>query len=158
MKVHNLCFSKLKKLNYKGTTEKNVELSKFTTFRIGGKARIFLNIYTLENFIKVMEYLKNINLPIFILGNGSNLLVSSKGFDGIIIKLSGDFSKIVEFGDNVEMGAGVLLAEAYNFCKVRSYSGFEESVGIPATIGGATAMKASCLDFAMSKLIAYVLA
>ena len=86
MKVYNLCFSKLKKLNYNGITEKNVELSKFTTFRIGGKAKIFLNIHTLENFIKVMEYLKNINLPIFILGNGSNLLVSSKGFNGIIIK------------------------------------------------------------------------
>ena len=158
MKVHNLCFSKLKKLNYNGITEKNVELSKFTTFRIGGKARIFLKIHTLENFIKVMEYLKTINLPIFILGNGSNVLVSSKGFDGIIIKLSGDFSQIVEFGDDVEMGAGVLLSEAYNFCKVRSYSGFEDSIGIPATIGGATAMNASCYDFEMSKLVDYVVA
>ena len=158
MKVTNIKFSNLKKLNYTGITEKNKELKNLTTFRVGGRAKLYLEINTLECFIKVMTYLKNSNLNIFVLGNGSNVLVSSLGFDGIVIKLKGDFSRISIRGELLEIGAGVMLSQIINFTKNKNLSGFEYGIGIPGTIGGATCMNASAYDFEMSKIIKYVVA
>lgn len=158
MKVQKVSFEKLKQLNFSGVSQKNYELKNLTTFKIGGKAKIYLEICTLECFIKVMLYLKDFKTQIFVLGNGSNVLVSDRGFDGIVIKLKGDFCRFEQFDNIVEMGAGVLLSEAYKYCQKLGLSGFEESVGIPATIGGAVCMNASAYNFEMAKIIDYVVA
>ena len=84
-----VCISRLavlKKLNKNGESYKSVSLNKYTTFKLGGKAKYFLKISTIEGFIKVMDYIQKHNLEYFILGSGSNLLVSDSGYRGIVIK------------------------------------------------------------------------
>lgn len=159
MKGLGVSFSKLKKLNAKGNSYRNMKLNGFTTLNVGGRANYFLEIATLENFLKVMFYLEEKGVKVFVLGAGSKILVSDKGFDGVVVKLVGDFARIEELDKNIiECGAGVLLASAFAKTKELGLSGFQQSVGIPATIGGAVYMNASAYDFEMSKLIKYVVA
>lgn len=159
MKGLGVSFSKLKKLNAKGNSYRNMRLNGFTTLNVGGRAKYFLEISTLENFLKVMFYLEEKGVKVFVLGAGSKILVSDKGFDGVVVKLVGDFARIEELDKNViECGAGVLLASAFAKTKELGLSGFQQSVGIPATIGGAVYMNASAYDFEMSKLVKYVVA
>lgn len=156
MRVQKLNKRKLKKLNYKGPCFFDKQLKDLNTFRINAIAKVFLQINTIENLLDVMEYLKKCGQKYFVLGGGSNVLVGD--YDGVVIKLGGDFQQIEEFDGTIEMGAGVEIFQAYNFCREHSLGGFEESVGIPGTIGGATFMNASCYGFEMSKLVEYVVA
>lgn len=158
MEVSRISFGHLKKLNFNGESYKHYSLKKLTTFKIGGNARYYLKICTIENFLKVMLYLKEKNYPFFVIGNGSNILASDSGYDGVIIKLGGDFDKVLVKDDRMECGAGVMLSKAYTFARDSSLSGLECSVGIPATIGGAVCMNASAYDFKMSRLVDYVVA
>lgn len=158
MKVQNLHLKTLRKLNSKGVVVKNHPLSKLTTFKIGGNAKYYLEINTLENFIKVINYLKEKEANIFVLGNGSNILISDKGFDGVVIKLKGDF-EVIESRDNyLEVGGGVLLPRIYSYALERSLSGMEEGGLIPATIGGAVYMNAQTGEYVTANLVDYVVA
>ena len=159
MSRSRLSINKLKKLNYNGLIFKNVKMSEYCTLKCGGEVKILLVINTLENFLHVMKYLKKINVKFFILGAGSNLLVSDNGFDGVVIKLGGDFARI-EYCENcvVECGAGVTLAKLISYAKDLGLSGVEDGIGIPATIGGAVFMNASAYNFEMSKIVKYVVA
>ena len=77
---------KLSKLNYNGKTYKDKELKNLNTFKTGGNASLYLEICTLENFIKVILYLEENGLNYFILGAGSKLLISDNGYDGVLVK------------------------------------------------------------------------
>jgi len=158
MKVTKISFNTLKKLNKNGETTKFQPLSKLTTFKTGGVAKYFVKISTIESFIKVMWYLKEKNYPFFILGNGSNVLASSKDYNAVIIKLDGDFNRILVKDDEMECGAAVLLPKAFVYARDAGLSGFECGAGIPATIGGATYMNASSYGFEMAKIVDYVVA
>jgi len=152
-------FKVVQKLNKNGTTEKNVDMKHYNTFRCGGKASTFLTITTIESFVRVILYLKETKTKYFLLGGGSNLLVSDKGFDGVVIRLLGDFARTERLTEScIEFGAGVKLAEAYIYSRDLGLSGLECSAGIPATIGGAVFMNASAYQFEMSKLVKYVVA
>ncbi len=148
----------LKKINHKGEILVNESLGKHTTYHTGGKCRCIIKIATLENFIKVMMYISSHSIPYFVLGGGSNVLVSDAGYDGIIIKLVGDLARIEMQGDVLECGAGVTLSQAYVYARDLGLSGLECSAGIPATIGGATYMNAQAYGFEMSSIVDYVIA
>lgn len=158
MRVRKLSISNLNKLNNKGVVSKDVFLKNLTTFKIGGKIKCYLEICTLENFIKVMEYLKSCQKLPFILGNGSNILPSDNGFDGVVIKLKGDFDRISHKDDFIEVGAGVLLSRLYSYALENELSGLEEGACIPATVGGAVFMNCSAGDFEIGELVEYVVA
>lgn len=158
MRVRKLSISKLSKLNNKGVVRVDVYLKNLTTFKVGGKVKYYIEICTLENFIKVMEYLKTCNIQVFILGNGSNILSSDKGFDGLIIKLKGDFDRISHKDNFMEVGCGVLLSKAYSYAVNNELAGLEEGGCIPASIGGAIYMNCSAGDFEMGSLVEYVIA
>jgi UDP-N-acetylmuramate dehydrogenase len=154
-----ISIQKLKKLNYNGKVLEDIDLSQYSTFKCGGKGKILLEICTLENFIGVMMYLQELKSDYFILGAGSNILVSDKGYDGVILKLDGDFKRIIPYNDGVvECGAGVKLSQAFAYARKHSLGGLEDSVGIPATIGGAVFMNASAYNFRMSNVVKYVVA
>jgi len=153
-----ICFSKLKKLNHNGKTYKNYALTFCNTFKVGGKAKYFLKICTLENFLKVMFYLQDLQVVPFILGNGSNILIADTGYDGVVIAFEGDFGRITVGDTLIECGAGVRLGVAFATAKDLGLAGLEDSAGIPATIGGATYMNAGAYDFEMSKVVEYVVA
>lgn len=156
-----VCISRLavlRKLNKNGESYKNVSLNKYTTFKLGGKARYFLKISTIEGFIKVMDYIQKHNLEFFILGSGSNLLVSDSGYRGIVIKLIGDLSRITDTVSGIEVGAGVRLIEAFVYSRDRGLGGLESLGGIPGTIGGAVYMNAGAFGVEIGDIIDYVVA
>ena len=158
MSRSKLSIGRLKKFNYNGTVEKDVDLSSYTTFRCGGTAKYLVKINTIENFLHVLIYLKKLGIQWFVIGAGSNLLVSDNGYAGVVIKLGGDFARIEERDDNViECGAGCSIASVLAYAKNSNLSGLEDSCGIPATIGGAVFMNASAYNFEMAKIVDYVI-
>ncbi len=123
--------------------KKNVSMSEYTSFKIGGNADIFVDINKKEELQNILKIARKNNAPFFILGKGSNILVSDEGYRGIVIKLGGDFLKI-EFKKNniLKCGAGVSLAKLCREALKNSKSGLEFFWGIPGTIGGAVYMNA----------------
>lgn len=129
----------------------NISLKNKNTFRIGGRAKYYTEVATRQELLEVFKKAKNMNLPVFILGEGSNLLVSDNGFNGIVIKLN--FNEIEIKGDFLKVGAGVFLRDLVLKAKELSFSGFEWAVGIPGTVGGAIFGNAGALNHSMSELI-----
>lgn len=124
----------------------NEYLSSHTTFNIGGKADIFVVPDSAEKMIQILDLCKKNNIDYFILGKGSNILVSDAGYRGCIISTENlDFIKIVEdYPDHciVEVGAGVGVKELAEFTKENSLGGFEFACGIPGSVGGGVFMNA----------------
>lgn len=119
---------------------KNISLEPYTTFKIGGKAKYFYIAKNNDDLVKVIKCAKKANLPYFILGGGSNVLVSDKGFNGLVIKLS--------FAN-----AGVLLSKLVDESIKAGLTGLEWAVGIPGTIGGAVKVNASAFGSSMSDIV-----
>jgi UDP-N-acetylmuramate dehydrogenase len=116
--------------------QKNILLKNYTTYKIGGFAKYFFVAKNKESLAKALEFAKRNKLPVFVFGGGSNLLVSDKGFKGLVIKI--DISGIELNGKKVIAGAGVGLAQLANLLAEKGLSGLEWAAGIPAaTIGGA---------------------
>ena len=118
------------------------QLANHTTYRIGGPAKHFSFYQTIEDLQNVLGNIIKQGLSWFILGNGSNILVSDDGFPGVVIKLGGEFKKVVFGQDSVQVGAGVLLPSLSRHCLARGWGGFEFMCGIPGTIGGAVRINA----------------
>lgn len=117
--------------------KENVSLKNYTTFRIGGPAKFFVEAKNDEELIEALKYAKNNNLDFFILGGGSNLLVSDNGFDGLVIKIKLDNIEIKKDKKEIIIGAGVQLAKAVNEAAKNGLAGLEWAAGIPGTVGGA---------------------
>jgi UDP-N-acetylmuramate dehydrogenase len=115
--------------------EENIDLSKYTTFKIGGKARFFIDAKNEEDIIESIKYAKENSIDFFILAGGSNLLVSDKGFDGIVIKISN--SKLEINKEEIVADAGVSFFDIVLKSVESSLSGLEWAAGIPGTVGGA---------------------
>lgn len=115
--------------------QKNVLLAPQTTFKIGGEAKFFIEVFNDSEIIQAVRYAKENNLKIFILGGGSNVLISDKGFDGLVIKIKNDGIKINDC--EIECEAGVSLINLVNFSVKNGLAGLEWAAGIPGTVGGA---------------------
>ena len=132
----------------------NEPMSKHTSFKIGGNADIFIIINSINDLTTVIEILNNFNVPFFIIGNGSNLLVSDKGIRGAVIKLGGEFLNIKLIDENtIECGAGVLISKLCSFACQNSLSGLEFAYGIPGTAGGAVFMNAGAYGGEMKDVL-----
>lgn len=152
-------FRKLKKYNTKGVSLENEPLASKVTYKTGGNARIYLEVCTIENFLHIMEVIRADKIDYFVLGAGSNTLVSDNGYDGVVITLSGDLARIETLDESrIECGAGVRLSQAYMFACNLELSGLEDGAGIPASIGGAVYMNAGAYNFQMSDIVEYVVA
>ncbi len=127
-----------------GTTRKDVALAPFTTFRIGGLAKIYVEPATAEDVIAIKQYVKQHHIPLFIIGNGSNVLISDEGFDGIVMNLETGFNSLACDEHIVTVGSGVRMATFVDFVIRNGFQGVEMLAGIPATIGGAIWMNAGC--------------
>ncbi|MCI8410434.1 MAG: UDP-N-acetylmuramate dehydrogenase [Lachnospiraceae bacterium] len=122
-------------------------LSCHTTFKMGGKADYFAVPQSLEEIVELIKFCNQRQVPFYILGNGSNVLVGDKGFRGVIIQIGKGMDK-VEFGETtgeqtkVLAGAGVSLAKMAKMIASKGLTGFEFASGIPGTLGGAITMNA----------------
>ena len=117
-------------------------MKRHTTFRIGGPADFFLLPSTVDEVRGILEICREEELPYFILGNGSNLLVSDKGYRGVIIQLYRNFSNISVEGNEICASSGALLSQIAAAARNASLTGFEFAGGIPGTLGGAVFMNA----------------
>jgi len=132
--------------------QKNVLLKNYTTFKIGGPAKYFLIAKTKEDLMKGVESAKKLKLPVFILGGGSNVLVSDKGFNGLVIKMEN--LKIDIFDqDSIYVESGVNSAKLMKFTIENSLSGVEWFAGVPGTVGGAIFGNAQAFGKKMSESI-----
>ncbi|MBP3597135.1 MAG: UDP-N-acetylmuramate dehydrogenase [Clostridia bacterium] len=134
---------------------KNEPMKKHTSFRIGGNADYFLKIKTQEELKQVLEVCKKFKKEIFIIGNGTNLLVTDKGFRGVIIKLELNNLELKqedkEFFITVE--AGYPLTKLSKFALDNELEGLEFACGIPGTIGGAIRMNAGAYGGEMKNIV-----
>lgn len=117
-------------------------LSKHTTLDIGGPARLFIKTDSIEELKLIISFINNFNLPYFIIGNGSNLLVSDSGFDGVVIKLGGSFLETEVGGNYIKAGAGVSLPSLVKTAGRYGLSGISFAAGIPGTLGAAIVLNA----------------
>lgn len=131
--------------------KKNIPLKNKNTFKIGGKAKYYATPSSKEELLKVLEFTKKENLPYFILGKGSNLLISDKGFPGVVIELN--FKEIIANKDVLKVGAGVSLNEFILKAKELNLGGVEWAIGIPGTIGGALYGNAGVPNHTISSIV-----
>ena len=128
-------------------------MSKHTTFRIGGPADFYLCPHSTKEVQQAVQICKEENLPYFILGNGSNLLVSDKGYRGVIIQLWKNFSDISVKDCCITAKAGALLSKVAAEALEEGLTGMEFASGIPGTIGGAVFMNAGAYGGEMKDII-----
>ena len=131
----------------------NEPMSRHTTFRIGGPADLFLLPNTVEEIKKIREICIQEQEPYFILGNGSNLLVSDSGFHGVIIQTYRNLAQIQVEGEYIRAQAGALLSGIAQAAKAASLTGFEFAAGIPGTLGGAVVMNAGAYGGEMKDVL-----
>ncbi len=125
----------------RGTYRENAELKSW--FDVGGRAEIMFRPFDLDD---LQDFLKNCSteIPVQILGAGSNVIISDEGVKGVVIRLPGEFAKISIEGDFVRAGAAALCGNVALSCKNSALSGLEFFSGVPGSIGGAIAMNAGC--------------
>jgi len=151
--ISNAVIAALEKYVPKENIFQNEEMSKHTTFRVGGPADCMVVVTDLTQLQNVMKYIQKLEVPFFVLGNGSNLLVSDEGYRGIVIKLGGEFLQIAVGGTEMNCGAGVTMAMAAKQALDHSLTGLEFASGIPGTIGGGVVMNAGAYGGEMSQVV-----
>ena len=134
----------------------NEPMSKHTSFKVGGNADIFVKVRNIKQLKYVIKIAKKNDVHMYIIGNGSNILVKDNGIRGIVVKIEFEDIKI-EKNENeaiVTVGAGVKLMQLAQELLKNSISGFEFASGIPGTIGGAVKMNAGAYGKEMKDIIA----
>ena len=129
-------------------------MKKHTTFRVGGNADYFVMPRTTQEVQQVVALCKNENLPYYILGNGSNLLVGDKGYRGVIIQIYKEMNEITVEGECIRAQAGALLSKVGSVALEAELTGFEFAAGIPGAVGGAVVMNAGAYGGEMKDILA----
>ena len=128
-------------------------MSEHTTFRVGGPAEVFVTVDDREQLGKVIRYLNLTGWSHFLLGNGSNLLVSDKGYRGAVIQLWKNVSDIQVEGCLIQAKAGASLAKIAAQALEAGLTGMEFAAGIPGTLGGAVVMNAGAYGGEMKDIL-----
>lgn len=128
-------------------------LKNHTTFGIGGSCIALIEPREVEDIIEAIKICRENNIKFFVIGNGSNLLVSDEGYNGVIIKLKKEFSTIKVEGEYVIAKSGAKLSEVFDVILENSLAGFEFASGIPGTIGGAIYMNAGAYGGEMKDIV-----
>ena len=137
---------------------KNQMLKEYTTFRIGGPADFWAEPETPAELRAVLEICRNQAMPYFILGQGSNVLFTDKGYRGMVIFLGPKFSQIRREGETLRAGAGAKLKDVAQYALAEGLDGLVFACGIPGSIGGAVFMNAGAYDGEMKQVVAEVTA
>ena len=138
--------------------QENIELSKYTSFRIGGPASFFVEAKTDADFLQALNFSREHQLPFLVLGGGTNMLINDKGFKGVVIR---NQSKNLSFEDQGHTGlvisdTGNVLAMINQFANKNGLIGFEKLATVPGTLGGAIYNNAHWKDDLLSKHIQWV--
>lgn len=131
-------------------------MASHTTFRIGGLADCFVQLENTEQLIKVQKYLSQVGVPFFVLGNGSNLLVSDAGFRGVILQIGPKMNRVTVEGNVIVAQAGASMAQIARTAMEHELTGMEFASGIPGTIGGGVVMNAGAYGGELSQIVTQV--
>ena len=131
--------------------QENIPLAPYTTFKIGGPARFFCEAKREDEIIEALKFAKEKSIPVFVLGGGSNILVSGKGFDGLVIKISNFKFQISNY--SITCDSGYLLSKIVSESVKAGLTGLEWAAGIPGTIGGAVRGNAGAFGSSMSVIV-----
>ena len=142
---------------YRIVGEQNVKIeepmSKHTTFRIGGPAQFFVTPQNMEELGQVVLLCQAEKVPFFVMGHGSNLLISDKGMRCVVIQLYNNFANYKIDGERVYAMAGAMLSKLGAATKEAKLTGFEFAAGIPGTLGGAVMMNAGAYGGEMKDIV-----
>lgn len=123
--------------------QRDEPLKRHTTFKIGGNARLIVNIKSDESLLTILGFLRKNNVDFFVIGRGSNILADDNGYDGVILKMTKGNCEIRQLSENeIICPAGVSVSELCINVMEKSLSGLEFAYGIPGTAGGALYMNA----------------
>lgn len=141
-------------------SEENIRMqepmSAHTTFRVGGPAECFIEIESIQQLQQVQKYLYQVQYPFAIIGNGSNLLVSDRGYEGVVLKISGKMSTITVEGNVIRALSGASMAQVASAALKAGLTGLEFASGIPGTIGGGVVMNAGAYGGELSQVVTEV--
>ena len=149
-------FEELKNIIPEARIKADEPMKMHTTFRIGGPAKYFVIPETKEEIKAIIECCKSADMPYYILGNGSNLLVSDKGYEGVVIQIFKNMNQITLEGDTITAQAGAILSSVANKALEAELTGFEFAAGIPGTLGGACVMNAGAYGGEMKDVLVSV--
>lgn len=141
---------------FRGEVLKDEPLKAHTYFKIGGTASLFAVPEDTEDLKTVLKLIKKYGIEHFIIGNGTNLLVSDDGFRGIIVKIGEKFNKLERDGNKVKAGAGILLSALAKYFAKEGLAGFEFAGGIPGYLGGAVPINAGAYGGEMKDVVTKV--
>lgn len=140
--MENILYSKFCEVAGKDCVKQSEPMCQHTTFRVGGNADYFITPNNAEGIKGTIEVCKKHNIPYYICGNGSNLLVSDEGFRGVIIQIFHNLNQYEIQNGKIIVQAGMMLTKVAKMISEAGYTGMEFAIGIPGTIGGAVAMNA----------------
>lgn len=129
------------------------KMSKHTSFKIGGEADVFVVPQSIDELKLLIKYLRENNIIYYIVGRGTNLLVSDKGLRGCVVNIGSELSKIKVRGTKIEAEAGAQMIQIADEALNNGLTGFEQLSGIPGTIGGAIAMNAGAYGRNIDELV-----
>jgi UDP-N-acetylmuramate dehydrogenase len=127
-----------------GIVRQEVPMGPFTTYKAGGPAAYLAEVGTLDDVSMLIESDLATQLPVLVLGRGSNLVVADSGFEGLVVKLGGVFSKARVSGIEVEAGGAHPLPKLARLAVGEGVLGLEFFVGVPGSVGGAVRQNAGC--------------
>lgn len=136
-----------------GSVLRDEPLKNHTYFKIGGPASIFTEPKDTEDLKTVLKLIKKYDVDCFVMGNGTNLLVSDDGFKGAIVKIGNKFNFVEKNANRVTAGAGILLSVLAKYLAGEGLAGFEFAGGIPGSLGGAVCMNAGAYGGEMKQVV-----
>ena len=155
-KVNNLREEIIKRLEQTVESDQFLReepMKKHITFRVGGPAACFLTPSTKEQIREILHICQEEKTPYFILGNGSNLLVSDQGFDGVVLQVYKNMNQVTVEGEHLRVQAGALLSATARKALEAELTGMEFAAGIPGTMGGAVVMNAGAYGGEMKDIL-----
>ncbi len=136
-----------------GPVREEEPLRKHTSFKIGGPARVFVEPESQAGVIAMLEWVRDHQVPYFIIGQGTNVLISDQGLDAVVISTSRGLKTVEVQGDRLRAGSGVLLTKLAHTAAKAALSGLEFAISIPGTLGGALVMNAGAHGSSMVAVV-----
>jgi UDP-N-acetylmuramate dehydrogenase len=156
VKMRHEFVQKLKKHIIMGNVVEHESMDRHTTFQVGGPADLFVEPGNREELRYALTQARDDNVPFFVTGNGSNLLVSDEGFRGMILHIGKSMSEVAVSGTRVRAEAGASLARIAKEAYEHGLTGMEFAAGIPGSLGGAVVMNAGAYNGEMKDILTEV--
>lgn len=132
---------------------RDADMALYTSFRTGGRARLLLEASGREEVSFALEAARGLGVPYHVIGNGTNLLVSDRGLEALVVRVGERMGGFAQEGNRFEAGAGMSLAAFAKSTVEAGFSGLEWATGIPGTVGGALAMNAGAYGGEIAQVV-----